>query len=52
TTLIIITNQHPFNTPAFREVGRIFDVSNLYLFYYSLLINIAAVNYNIIRLNI
>src|ERR1700733_552069 len=47
TALIVIANQHPFNTPAFREIGCVFKVGDINLFNYCLLTNMAAVNHNI-----
>jgi len=49
---IVIASQHPFNAPAFREVGCIFKVSDLYLFQYSLLVDVAVVDHDIVRLHI
>lgn len=54
TAPIVIASKHPFNAPAFREVGRIFEVGDLHLFDYHLLIDVvvAAVDHDIVRLDI
>jgi hypothetical protein len=49
---IVITSKHPFNAPAFREVSRIFEVDDLRLFDYDLLIYMAAVDHDVVRLDI
>jgi hypothetical protein len=52
TAPIVIASQHPFNAPAFREVGCVFKVGDLSLFNYRLLTNMAAVDHDIVRLDI
>lgn len=52
TAPIVITSQHPFNAPAFGDVGCVFEVSDLCLFGYGLLTDVAAVDRNVVRLDV
>jgi hypothetical protein len=49
---VIIPSQHTFNTPRLWEAGCILKIGDLYLFDHDVLVNITAVNQNVVRFDI
>jgi len=52
TAPIVVAGQHSFDASEFREVGRVFKIDDLDLFDYCLLAILAAVDHDIVWLDI
>jgi hypothetical protein len=52
TAPVVVTSHHTFDAPAFGEVAHVFKIDDLDLFNYGLLAILAAVDHDIVWLNI